>query len=100
MKKSFLFVFVAILLSGLFFAGDVASAASITLQDSETEEIYIRDVKRRGGKETGQTRSAEATVAAWYDPAGSLLELSFNEEVGNVTVYVLNGMNQCIASYM
>lgn len=99
MKKSFLFVFVAILLSGLFFAGDVASAASITLQDSETEEIYIRDVKRRGGKETGQTRSAEATVAAWYDPAGSLLELSFNEEVGNVTVYVLNGMNQCIASY-
>ena len=28
-----------------------------------------------------------------------MLELSFNEEVGNVTVYVLNGMNQCIASY-
>ena len=97
MKKTFLYV--VILLSGLFISSGEASAVSIALQDSETEEIYIRDVKRLGGKGTGQTRSAEATVAAWYDPAGSMLELSFNEEVGNVTVYVLNGMNQCIASY-
>lgn len=97
MKKSFLFV--AILLSGLFISDDVAFAASITLQESETEEIYIRDLILHGGKGTEQTRSAKATVEAWYNPAESLLELSFNEEVGNVTVYVLNGMNQCIASY-
>jgi len=29
----------------------------------------------------------------------SLLEVSFNLEVGKVTIYVLNGMNQCIARY-
>lgn len=56
MKNTFLYV--AILLSGLFISSGAASAASITLQDSETEEIYIRDVKRLGGKGTGQTRSA------------------------------------------
>lgn len=97
MKNTFLYV--AILLSGLFISSGAASAASITLQDSETEEIYIRDVKRLGGKGTGQTRSAGETVDAWYTPTGNLLELTFHEGVGNVTVYVLNGMNQCIASH-
>ena len=56
MKKTFLYV--VILLSGLFISSGEASAVSIALQDSETEEIYIRDVKRLGGKGTGQTRSA------------------------------------------
>ncbi len=97
MKKTIFLL--AILLSGLFTAFHVASADAEAHQSTKTKDIYIRDVTRPGGSGTQQTRSTGNTVDARYDSSMSLLEVSFNLEVGNVTIYVLNGMNQCIARY-
>ena len=85
MKKSLYLI--AILLSGLFTAFHATSAND---EPTKTRDIYIRDITRPAGG-TKQTRSIGNTVDAWYDSSLSLLEVSFNLEVGNATIYVLNG---------
>lgn len=83
---------IAILLSGLFIASHAMSADA----EPTTKDIYIQDITRPAGGPK-QTRSIEDIVNASYDSGMSLLEVSFNVEVGNATITVLNGMNQCIA---
>lgn len=87
---------IAILLSGLFIASHAMSADA----EPTTRDIHIQDITRPAGSGTKTARSigtSESIAEARYDPGISILEVSFNAEVGNVTITVLNGMNQCIA---
>lgn len=96
MKKSHLLVLIFISLFTIISTSDGRSA---NLAKGNTVTININDIRRPTGSGTPAPRSVISFVDAWYDAEMSLLEVVFNTEIGEATIHVLNGMNQCIARY-
>lgn len=94
MKKSHLLVWI---LLSFFTIVSTSDGRSANLAKGSTVTININDIKRPAGSGTPTPRSVISFVDAWYDAEMSLLEISFNTEIGKTSIYVLNGMNQCIA---
>lgn len=94
MKKSHLLVLIFISFFTIISTSDGRSA---NLAKGNTVTININDVRRPTGSGTPATRSAMSFVDAWYDAEMSLLEISFNTEIGKTSIYVLDSMNQCVA---
>ncbi len=96
MKKSHLLVLIFISLFTIISTSDGRSA---NLAKGNTVTININDIRRPTGSGTPAPRSVISFVDAWYDAEISLLEISFNTKIGKTSIYVLNGMNQCVARY-
>lgn len=71
---------------------------ALSMNDNEEPtKIAIQDIPGTGTKTPRSVLPTAPTAYGQYDPNFSLLEVEFNREVGRVTIYVLNGMNQCVA---
>lgn len=96
MKKSYRLVWILLAFFTIISTSD-GRAANPT--NGRTVTIHINDIRRPAGSGTPTPRSVISFADAWYDAEMSLLEVVFNTEIGEATIHVLNGMNQCIARY-
>lgn len=72
---------------------------ALSMNDNEEEptKIAIQDIPGSDTKTPRSVSPTAPTAYGQYDPNFSLLEMEFNREVGRITIYVLNDMNQSIA---
>lgn len=95
MKKLHLLVWIFI---SVFTFISTSNGISANLTKGSTVSIKINDIRRPAGSGTPTPRSVISLVDTWYDADMALLEISFNEEVGKVSIQVQNSFGQVVSS--
>lgn len=90
MKRTTFFILAFTLLS--------CSIGAFAANDTNKEPIDIKDKPTPPNTGSIKPRTDISTVDAWYDYDSSMFEFWFNDDVGCVTIYVSDAMNQTVAS--